>query len=160
MFQFASTIGHSALSVQLQEHVWIVPAFQSLHLIAIAFLFFSTLSVGAATLRGTVTQPALPWIAGAFGWTWGALAVLLVSGLVLIGAEPVRELMNLVFRIKILLVLGAAAVTILLQRRWVAGRGTGTVPGRALAAAGMGLWLAIIFCGRLIAYFGDLTSTA
>lgn len=158
MQQLATFIAHSTLSAQLQEHVWIVPAFQSLHIVAIAFLFFSAIAVSAETARGRTVPASAPWIAGAFGWTWVALAVLLLSGSVLIGAEPVRSLMNVFFRVKMVLVIAAAAATILLQHRLLGHVSPFSAPRRAVAIVPVALWLAIIFCGRLIAYFGDLTA--
>lgn len=155
--ELATAIAHSALSGQLQERVWIVPAFQSLHIVAIAILFFSAVAVSTETVRGRTIAAPPPWIAGALGWTWVALVVLLVSGSVLIATEPVRSLMNVFFRAKIVLVIAAASATILLQRRLAGSGFSGTGSRRALALLPIGLWVAIIFCGRFIAYFGDLT---
>jgi hypothetical protein len=158
MHEWATAISHSALSGQLQEHVWIVPAFQSLHIVALAILFFSAVSVGTAAVRGQTASGSAPWVSGTFGWTWVALIVLLLSGSILIGAEPVRSLMNLFFRVKLVLVIAAAAVTLLLQRRLAAGHLAAGIGGKALALVPVLLWVATIFCGRLIAYFGDLTA--
>ncbi len=158
MRALASAIAHSTLSAELQERTWIVPAVQSVHIVAIAFLFFSAVAVSAETARRRPAPAGAPWIAGAFGWTWAALAVLLLSGSVLIGAEPARSLMNVFFRTKMVLVIAAAAATVLLQHR-LAGSGFASLAARrATALLPIGLWLLIIFCGRFIAYFGNLAA--
>lgn len=147
-------------SLAIQERLWIVPAVQAIHILAIAILVFSAFSANAALLRGKGTATATPWLPSAYRWTWGALLLLLVSGAILVVGEPDRSLMNIIFRVKMVLVLLTAALTLLLQH--LSGRSgslsLGTGARWSLVALSTAIWLAIIFCGRFIAYFGDLSS--
>jgi hypothetical protein len=154
----SAEIARSWISLQIQDHVWVVPAFQSIHILAIAALVFASFSANLAVLRSPNGARTMPWLAGSYRWTWTALAILLISGAILITGEPTRSLMNLFFRIKVVLVILAAAATLILQRAL-----TGPDRGRlshgalvALAGLSIAAWIAILFCGRFIAYFGDL----
>lgn len=151
-------IAQSWISTQVQDHVWVVPTFQSIHILAIAALVFASFSVDVAILRSPAGARAIPWLGSSYRWTWTALAVLLVSGAILITGEPARSLMNLFFRIKVVLVLVGAALTLVLQRS-LTGEGRSSLSNSALvalAALSIPVWVAILFCGRFIAYFGDL----
>lgn len=151
-------IAHSQVSALIQDHTWVVPAFQSIHILAIAALVFASFSANLVVLRSPASVHATPWLAGSYRWTWTALAVLLVSGAVLITGEPTRSLMNLFFRAKVVLVILAAALTLVIQRT-LADRARSALPHGALVAlAGLSIlaWTAIIVCGRFIAYFGNL----
>jgi hypothetical protein len=156
--QISAEISRTWLSLQIQDHVWIVPAFQSVHILAIGALVFASFSANLAVLRSPRGVRTLPWLAGSYRWTWTALAVLLVSGAILITGEPTRSLMNLFFRIKVVLVIVAAAATLVLQRS-LTGQARGRLPHAALvalAAVSIAAWVVILLCGRFIAYFGNL----
>lgn len=155
----SATISQSWISTQIQDHVWVVPAVQSIHILAIATLVYASFSANLAILRGAGTVQDRPWLAGSYRWTWVSLAVLLVSGAILLTGEPTRSIMNAFFRAKIVLVIACAVLTALLQRAVTAPDRYG-LPRPALTALAAGsvlLWVAILFCGRFIAYFGDLT---
>ena len=86
-------------------------------------------------------------------WMWRALAVLLVTGLLMIIAEPDRTLSNVPFWIKMALVVTAVLISVVLRRPLLqplseASKG----PARSLAWILLALWVAVIFCGRFIAY--------
>jgi hypothetical protein len=159
--QLSTALGESQASLQIQSHHWVVPAVQSVHILAIAILAFTAFSTGFATARGRIAL-APPAGEQAFGWLWAALLALLLSGAVLIVGEPNRTLMNLFFRVKMVLLVAAVTLTMLLQRR-LSREGSaigGTGARLTLGALPIVLWLGIIFCGRLIAYFGALTPDA
>jgi hypothetical protein len=89
---------------------------------------------------------------------WWPLPVLLVTGAVLIVAEPARALQNPVFLLKMVLLLGAAGVTLACQiplRKdpvfWEASTARRRV-AQLIAATSLPLWVAVICAGRWIAY--------
>ncbi|QJU58354.1 hypothetical protein HL653_11700 [Sphingomonas sp. AP4-R1] len=155
----SAEIARTWISGQIQSHLWVVPAVQSVHILAIAALVFASFSANLAVVRSPQATRALPWLTSSYRWTWTALAILLVSGVILITGEPKRSLMNIFFRIKLVLVIVAAVLTVILQRSLTSAnqdrlsRGTQIV----LAAISITAWVAILFCGRFIAYFGDLS---
>lgn len=156
----SSNIAHSWISAEIQAHVWIVPAVQSIHILAISALIFASFSSSFSTIRRSKSAGSIPWLPNSYRWTWIALLVLLVSGTILLTGEPTRSLMNIYFRIKIALVLLASALTLVLQRA-LANAEPDPFPRHALiglSALSIVTWIAILFCGRFIAYFGDLSN--
>ena len=147
------------LSHMIDENFWGIPTIQSIHILAIATVFGSVLMINlrifqAAGRSRTMTQTArryLPWI-------WWGLLVLLLTGIGMIIGEPVREITNPVFWIKMILIIFASAVSLWFQdsvRRNVA-RWELTHDGRVRMRVGAGsviaLWCLIMVCGRWIAY--------
>jgi hypothetical protein len=96
-----------------------------------------------------------------FPWLWWALALLLLSGTVLITAEPGRSLTNWVFQLKMLLVIAAVVLTCLFQQplRKDAGYWQKSAARRryagAIAIVSLCVWVGIVFSGRWIAYAID-----
>jgi hypothetical protein len=156
---FCSWLKVTPFSVTLQTIAWIVPAVQTVHILAISAVISSVLMI---TLRafglsardqplGVVVRRFLPVIA----WS---LPILLVTGLLMITAEPARSLENPAFFLKMSLLLVAIAVGMVGRftvqkaegfwessgpRRWTA---------KLLTVVLLSLWVAIIFAGRWIAY--------
>jgi len=145
-------------SILIKDETWIIPAVQSIHILAIAAVMASIamLNLRLAGLIGreqSVQQMAHRFLP----WTRRALPVLLVTGIIMITGEPARELLNRFFWAKMSMVVIVVSLTIPMQHLLedkpfgalpVAKRGT----LRALALISLALWLSIVFCGRWIAY--------
>jgi len=91
-------------------------------------------------------------------WVWATLSVLLVSGILLTITEPARELLNWVFRVKMLLVLLLAGILLLVQSRlrrnpeyWTQSPGR-RAASRAVGALAVVVGACIVTAGRWIAY--------
>ena len=155
---FAGWLAQTGPSQFIQNVLWIIPAVQTVHILAIAAVLSSVAMIDLRILglagRATMAETAdryLPWI-----W-WGLLA-LAVTGVTLITGEPVRSLTNPAFQIKMGLLIAAVAITLVFQRTvrrhapaWEApGPAAGTI--RAAALATLLLWFAIAVAGRWIAY--------
>jgi hypothetical protein len=158
---FAEWLSNTALSQLIQNTSWVIPGVQSIHILSIALVMSSAimllLRVLGVVMRdlptAQVAQRFLPWI-------WYPLIVLLVSGAILIVGEPQRSLTNSVFQLKMVLLVAAIACTLTLQRPlrtdamfWENTAGA-RAAGKLIAVASLGLWSAIIFAGRWIAYAG------
>jgi hypothetical protein len=147
----------SGISVTLQEVRWVIPTVQSIHIVAIAAVIGSAL-ISDLRIAGVLATDETPRtvVRRYLPWMWGALLVLLFSGLILAMGEPDRVLANRIFWIKMALVLVAFALTILFRRPllrtdvpWQASPGAAV---KLLAWTSLALWVAVIFCGRWIAY--------
>lgn len=159
LVRLSDWLSHTALSQLLSSAGWIVPAVQSIHILAIGLVIAPAILLSLRLLGiGGRDQPAGRLFASLGRLVWVGLLVLLLSGAMLIVAEPHRQLLNLLFQIKMGLLIAAILVTAYLQC-WAA---SSTSAGRAAAkpfdvrAAGiiaLLLWIAIIGCGRWIAYF-------
>jgi hypothetical protein len=145
------------VSTHLRDADWIVPTVQSIHIVAIAILMGSSIVLNlrlAGLMARTDSAPVvrqryLPWL-------WAALAVLLMTGLVLVIAEPDRVLANWVFWTKMLLVVVAfiTTVTIRVPMRddFAAKAGAWRIIAKPLAVLSLIMWVLVIVCGRWIAY--------
>jgi len=156
---FCSWLELTRPSRVLQSIDWIVPAVQTLHILGIAAVMGATLFLNLRLLGVTGRDVSVARVSARFlPVVWGALAVLLVTGLVMIAAEPARALLNPVFGLKMLLLLAALVVTcvtaVIIRR---APEGWPSTPARrrlvrASAVVSSGLWVAILCAGRWIAY--------
>ena len=156
--QLCHWLSRTALSDALRSNAWIVPAVQSVHIMAIAMLLSSMLLCNLPLLAAAHREEAAPLRAGSLRMVfWWALLVLLVSGALLVTAEPWRELLNRLFQVKMALLPVALALSVLLQRSSPRGpsssrRSLRGFSVKARAITSLLLWVAIICCGRWIAY--------
>ena len=139
----------------MQNHDWAVPAVQCVHILAIAAVFASSLvlALRAAHVSGIDWSPAR-WGERLNAWVGAGLVILLLSGAVLIVGEPARSLLSGVFQAKMLLLVAAVTVFLILSYRLARldPPDRATIVERLLAGLLVLLWLAIIGCGRWIAY--------
>lgn len=154
MQQFAIWLDGTSASLALKQELWVVPAVQSVHILAVCLVLSAAFFVGVRSLGVAGTDWTLgQWVNRLYPAQGWALLVLLLSGAVLVLAEPVRELPNYVFQSKMVGVVIATLMSLWLGRRLRAldGERTG-LPEKALCICMIVLWLAIIFAGRWIAY--------
>ena len=159
LHHFCEWLASTPVSNTIQNVAWIIPLTQTVHIICIALLLASAAMLdlrlfgiaGRSDSVAATAQRLLPWI-------WGTLPILLLTGAILTVAEPSRELENPTFVKKMILIVVAMAVTgglqLVLKRApefWEATPGR-TRWAKVLAVASLGLFVAIVFAGRLIAY--------
>ena len=140
----------------MQDDAWIVPTVQTVHILAIGFVFTSSLvlALRAAHVSGIDWSPA-EWGRRLNRWMGWSLLVLLLSGALLIVGEPARSLLSPVFQIKMLLVLLTGGLAYLLATRLERLHGAARPSGleRGLAALIVIGWMGVISAGRWIAYY-------
>ena len=155
----ASWLSRTPPSVLIQTNEsWAIPTIQTIHIAGIGVVLACVLMMSLRVLGYAGTDQSVAATQQRFGpWLIGAVWLLLGSGLLLIIAEPVRELVTFSFWAKMTLVAIGVAIALLFQRSvrahpdWEQEIGART-PIRALAIATPLVWLAIVFLGRLIAY--------
>jgi hypothetical protein len=160
MKEFADWLAATLPSLLIQRNEsWVIPTIQSLHIIGVGIVLTCVLMITLRVLGIAGDDRTLLQTLQRFGpWLTGVLFLLLGTGLVLILAEPERELLAFSFWLKMILVACGAGLTVLFQRSvrrheqaWetVLVR---QVRVRVLVAAAFLIWIAIIFLGRFIAY--------
>lgn len=151
---FSTWLAGTSASTLIGAHSWVTPLIQTIHIFAIAALSGAVLMTSARLLHVSGSHLAVRRIEARYGgWFWWALLILALSGVVLIVGEPDRELMNNLFRAKMLMVLAIAALFGLFRRRLAASAlAWDGASGRLLALAFILLWLLIVSAGRWIAY--------
>jgi hypothetical protein len=156
---FCDWLSTTSLSVAFQSANWFVPLVQTVHIIAVAILLMTLYLIGIRLLGLNSQSPSLAaTMTKSRVWIWSALCVLLVTGALLTITEPARELLNWVFRTKMVLVLLLAIIVAILQSRlrrdpdyWTASEPRRLV-GRCVGALVLIIGAGIITAGRWIAY--------
>ena len=155
MVEFALWISDTSLSGWIVTHFWAIPIFQCIHIVAIAASFSSLLMMNARIFGIAGSSGVVETSQRYIKVLWWAILVLVLSGILMIVGEPVRELINPIFWIKMLLVTFGILVTIWFHKGII----RGLVKGRDISAGAkltavflIILWCLIILCGRWIAY--------
>lgn len=157
--EICNWLAETQASIALHESIWVYPIVESVHVLTLAVFLGLTvlldLRLLGALMSGTrVSQligRLMPWIIAGF-------VVMVASGALLFYAAPVRTYHNPFFRLKLLFLLAAGVNAALF--RVTAGR---TQPqwdldpypplrARLAGALSLALWVAIVLCGRMIAY--------
>lgn len=159
LLDWAFWMQETGFSLFMVENFWNVPIAQAIHILSIAAAFGATLMMvlrinGHAGAGLSIEQSVarfVPWI------RWGLLVIVL-SGLAMIFAEPVRNMINAVFWIKMIVLVLMVLVSLGYIRRvrasaaaggaaWIASGGTRGIGWMILL-----MWCLIMVCGRWIAY--------
>ncbi len=159
LVEFSLWVTDWPFALWLQDHFYAIPAFQTLHILSIAILFGSTLMLNLRILGISGGDQSLTSAFRRYQpWIWSALGMLVASGTVLLISEPVRNMVNSVFWLK----MGALLVTVIVSlwfHRAVRARmdqwdvsPAGHASIRVGAAALIVLWMLVMVSGRWIAY--------
>jgi hypothetical protein len=156
---FCDWLAQTPASLLIQTVNWIIPAVQSVHILAVAIVMSSAVLVDLRLLGLAGTDQPISAVARRFmPWIWFAVLALLTSGTLLVIGEPRRDLLNPVFVAKMALLAATVLMTALFQitlsRKMLAWDAAATRRrGPALfAIASLALWVAVLVCGRWIAY--------
>ena len=139
----------------VRDALWVVPTFQTIHILAVGVVFSASLIIAlrALGLAGTYWTLAR-WHKRFAAWTGFGLLALLLSGAVLILAEPERELLNSLFQIKMPLVIATTLLSFGVARRFDRSGGKVSFGVKLGAVVIFLLWAVIMGLGRWIAYAG------
>ncbi|RPF70915.1 DUF6644 family protein [Aurantiacibacter spongiae] len=159
LLDFSFALQDGAVSRMLVGNFWVVPTVQVIHLLAIGTAFAAML-MQVLRMNGLSGDGlTMRQVANRFSpWVWWGVAVIALSGVGMIAAEPVRNLVNAVFWVKMALLALALGASFYLQRaslsrslghagRWTAGSGLRFVSIMAIV-----LWICVMTAGRWIAY--------
>lgn len=159
MGDFAAWLAGTSLNNVIAGNLWVIPLVQSIHIVAIAVAFVSLFVLVLRIWGWAGRDISLAAATGRFvPWLWGALAVLAITGIIMIVGEPARELVSFSFWAKmVLLAIGIATVAGFqahLARHQAAWEETlVALPAtKAAAAATLLVWIGVIVMGRLIAW--------
>jgi hypothetical protein len=152
---FALGMSEWPLTQWVVNHFWTIPILQIIHILGIAGSFSAVLMLnlrifgfaGHATMAETSRRYTKV--------LWWALVVVVFSGVAMLFGDTVRNLLNAIFWIKMVLVVLAILVSLAFAKSMGRQLTTGDVVGggaKATAIFLIVLWCAIMFCGRWIAY--------
>ena len=153
--ELALWISETGASNWIVTHFWAIPIIQCIHILAIAGSFASILMINAR-MFGIAGSSSMEETANRYiRVLWWSLVVLVLSGIAMIIGEPVRELINPYFWIKMGLVVFGILISIWFHKgvlRHVAAGREIAATDKATAVFLVILWMTIMYCGRFIAY--------
>ena len=135
------------------------PIAQTLHILGICIVMASIIMVNLKFLGLALPSHNLSeMISRLYPWTWWALPVNAITGLLFVIARPNRYFYNPVFGIKFSFLVPAILLAFLVYRMNQRERGywdhtlTRRISGRAVAGLSLVLWIGVLMAGRWIAY--------
>ena len=145
----AGTPVHASALYLLSNVPGAPPIVQTVHLLSISAIMGSAVLLNLRILGLALrSQPAGELVQRLMPWTWTALPLNAVSGLVFIMAQPHRYFDNPMFQLKFSLLAPAIVLAAIIQRR----RTFDGPVAKGLALLSLTLWIGVVMAGRWIAY--------
>ncbi len=129
---------------------WAYPVLESLHIIGVALLLGNLVLLELRVWGGGAELPVQPLARLALSISLAGFALLAATGLLMFAAAPGEMLANRTFVIKMGLVMLAGLNAAFFHARQGLQRLDTTARVQTLMS--LGLWVAVIICGRWIAY--------
>lgn len=159
LLRFCQWLAETPWSIRLHESLWGYPLVESTHVWTLALFVGFAVLLDLRLLGWAMRGVPVSEVAGRLlPWTRWAFAVMVMTGLALFYAIPVRSYQNIFFRVKLILLVLAGLNVFVFHRgifKRVASwdRDVKTPPrARFAGAASLLLWTSIIFAGRMMAY--------
>ena len=149
----------SALGQAMRQWLWLYPSVEAVHILGIALLVGSILVLDLRLLGFSRSLPVRRLAAHILPWSAASFALIVPSGLAMFVAHAGELIANPVFPVKICLILLAGANAGIFHAgvfRSAAQWDVDVMPpiaARAAAALSLALWVSVIVCGRMLAYF-------
>ena len=149
----------SALGQAMRQWLWLYPSVEIVHITGIALLVGSIAILDLRLLGLSRSLPVRRLAAHILPWSIASFALIVPSGLAMFVAHANDLLSNPLFAVKMCLILLAGANAGILHAGVFRSAGQWDVDvmpplaARAAAAASLLLWISVIACGRLLAYF-------
>jgi hypothetical protein len=159
LLSFLEWLASTHYSVALHESLFMYPLIESTHVLALTLFVGLAVMLDLRLLGLTLKDvPVSEVLDRVLPWTKAGFVVMMVTGLLLFYAIPVRNYQNIFFRIKVVMLLLAGLNVWVFHTRverrvadWdldpVAPKGA-----RVAAVVSLILWAAIVVAGRMIAY--------
>jgi len=134
----------------LKSHLWAYPALEMVHISGIALLLGNLVLLELRVFGMGAALPVRDLARLSLGLALSGFVIAAVSGLLMFASQPAELLANRAFTLKMLLLFTAAG-----NAAWFHGRGSLDkldVWARVQMALSTLIWLAVLACGRWIAY--------
>lgn len=156
LIAFTHWLGGSGLTAAVAGRFWIVPALQTVHILSVAIVLVGVLLINLRVVGVVERGQTVDSVLDRFLLPTGiAIAVLAITGILLIAGEPTRAIFRTIFWIKMALILLAGLLTWSHRHAFPTSLGDDAavpVVRRGVALLALLLWLAVIVAGRWIAY--------
>jgi hypothetical protein len=142
----------------VNEKIWLFPAMEALHFIAL-WILFGVMIVVNARMLGLLRPASFPAVHRLLPWAAIALATNMVTGMLFVLANPPMYLQSYPFAWKMgLLVLAGATLLYqtVFEGAWDVEAGHDSpVRVKAVAASSLVLWFGVMYFGRMLPFLGD-----
>jgi hypothetical protein len=152
------TIEGLAIARAMRENLWLYPAVEIVHIVGFVLLVGSVVMFDLRVLGLSRQVPVKALARHLLPWSVAALLLIVPSGLAMFSAHANDFLGNRAFQVKMALLLAAGINAAIFHTgpfqsvaAWDTGA-TAPVGARVSVALSIALWIAIIACGRLLAY--------
>ena len=157
---FSVYVGNSRLNAVVGQNSWVTPITESIHILAICAAFGASMMINLRILGVAGRRQTMLQVEERFSpWIWWSLLILVITGVIIVIAEPAREMLSGWFWTKMGLIVLIALANLGFQKSvrqhaaiWEPGHETTTL--RIGAGALIALWCVVMIFGRLIAYTG------
>ncbi len=134
----------------LATHPWAYPGLEVLHIVGIALLLGNLVALELRVWGLAAALPVAPLARLCLGLSLAGFGLIAVSGLLMFASQPGELLANRAFTLKIGLVMVAGINAAMFHAR--GGLRRLDAAARLQTVLSLGLWIAVIICGRWIAY--------
>lgn len=153
LYPIFDAIEHTPLGVGIKESVWLFPAIEAVHLLALAALGGATLVLDLRLVGFGLVGQGVPAIErAARPWQLGALALLVATGTLLFFSEAVKLYYNPSFWVKMSALLLAILFTFLVRNPLARHDRLAGASALAVGALSIALWLVVAAAGRWIGF--------
>jgi Family of unknown function (DUF6644) len=149
----------SGVAVAMRQWLWLYPVVEITHIVGFVVLVGSAFMFDLRLLGLSRALPVSAMAVHLLPWAWLALLLVVPSGALMFLAHATEFAASPAFRLKLLLI-AAAFLNAGLFHRWpfrkVADWDTEILapwPARLAGVLSLVLWIGVITCGRLLAYF-------
>jgi hypothetical protein len=153
----------SGLGQAMRQWLWLYPAVETLHIVGIALLFGSIAVLDLRLLGFSRGIPVKRLARHVLPWTAASFLLIVPSGLMMFTAHASDFISSPVFVLKMCLIMAAGLNAALFHTMvfpsvevWDSEEMRKLPPppsARVSAAASLLIWICVIACGRLLAYF-------
>jgi hypothetical protein len=154
---------NSGLGQAMRQWLWLSPSVEIVHITGIALLFGSIAVLDLRLLGFSRHIPAKTLARHVLPWTAGSFLLIVPSGLLMFTAHATDFIDSEVFVLKMLLILAGGVNALLFHTTvlrsaevWDSEEMRKLPPPpsvRAFGAVSLLIWISVIACGRLLAYF-------
>jgi hypothetical protein len=142
----------------MRGSIWMYPVVEIVHIVGIVLLVGSVAMFDLRVLGFARSLPVRALARHLLPWSVASLALIVPAGLMMFSAHPHDFISNKVFQLKLSLI-GVAGLNALMFHKgvyrsvesWNAGAPAPSM-ARAHALASLAIWIAVISCGRSLAY--------
>ncbi|MDR6806068.1 hypothetical protein J2Y45_003260 [Dyadobacter sp. BE34] len=156
--QWLEWLEKSAWSVGIRQSLWLYPALEIVHILGIVFLVGAAFLFDLRLLGFSRNLPVIALSKHLLPWSQRGLILIVPSGVLLFLTNAQALGVDPVFWTKVGLIV-VAALNVLVFHRFIyepfkrcGAEGELPYPARLCGVVSIGVWVAVVACGRLLAY--------